>query len=68
MSRVDFKPILWTNYFQNQFTVETDDENFHIYSTGCTGPILLCLHGGGYSGLTWALFAVSELITKQYFV
>lgn len=25
--------------------------------TGNSGPVLLCLHGGGYTGLSWALIA-----------
>ena len=28
-----------------------------IYTAGKEGPILLCLHGGGYTGLTWAPLA-----------
>lgn len=28
---------------------------------GTSGPVFLCLHGGGYSGTTWACLAVSVL-------
>ena len=28
-----------------------------MYLAGKTGPVVFCLHGGGYSGLTWALLA-----------
>jgi Alpha/beta hydrolase family len=28
-----------------------------VYLAGKTGPIFLCLHGGGYTGLSWALVA-----------
>ena len=28
-----------------------------VYLAGTTGPVVFCLHGGGYSGLTWALLA-----------
>lgn len=30
---------------------------FNVYSAGKSGPVLLCLHGGGYTGLTWSLVA-----------
>lgn len=33
---------------------------FRIYLAGCEGPVLVLLHGGGYSGLTWALFTVRK--------
>ncbi|XP_056646096.1 protein phosphatase methylesterase 1 isoform X1 [Diorhabda sublineata] len=60
----NYTPIKWTEYFEKQETVEITSGKFHIYTKGFEGPILLCLHGGGYSGLTWALFAeeVSKLI------
>jgi hypothetical protein len=35
---------------------------FHVYLRGSSGPVLLLLHGGGHSALSWALFAVSELL------
>ena len=28
-----------------------------VYLAGTHGPVIFCLHGGGYSGLTWALLA-----------
>lgn len=31
-----------------------------MYSIGNTGPVLLLLHGGGHSALSWAVFAVGE--------
>ncbi|KAG0492220.1 hypothetical protein HPP92_005618 [Vanilla planifolia] len=30
---------------------------FHIYEAGIEGPVVFCLHGGGYSGLSFALSA-----------
>ena len=35
---------------------------FHVYFRGSSGPVLLLLHGGGHSALSWALFAVRELL------
>ncbi len=30
-----------------------------VYLAGSKGAVLFCLHGGGYSGLTWALVAAA---------
>lgn len=30
---------------------------FNVYEAGSSGPVLLCIHGGGYTGMSWALFA-----------
>ncbi|XP_010683376.1 uncharacterized protein LOC104898059 isoform X2 [Beta vulgaris subsp. vulgaris] len=30
---------------------------FHVYKAGSEGPVIFCLHGGGYSGLSFALSA-----------
>ncbi|KAL3267881.1 hypothetical protein HHI36_007021 [Cryptolaemus montrouzieri] len=54
----DFTPLKPTEYFDTEEKVQTVNGNFHIYRKGNSGPVLCCLHGGGYSGLTWALFAV----------
>lgn len=31
---------------------------FRIYCSGTHGPVLLLLHGGGHSALSWAVFTV----------
>ena len=28
-----------------------------VYTADSKGPVILCLHGGGYTALTWALLA-----------
>ncbi len=28
-----------------------------MYTAGASGPVVLCVHGGGYTGLTWSLMA-----------
>lgn len=33
-------------------------DQFCVYIAGSDGPLLVMLHGGGYSGLTWSLCAV----------
>ena len=37
-----------------------DGDAFRVYRKGASGPLLLLLHGGGYSALTWSLLAVSK--------
>ncbi|KAG5893759.1 hypothetical protein JTB14_001204 [Gonioctena quinquepunctata] len=58
----NFSPVKWSEYFDNEEQIQTTNGDFHIYSKGTEGPVLLCLHGGGYSGLTWSLFA-AEIMT-----
>uniref|UniRef100_A0A1A9Z3G5 Protein phosphatase methylesterase 1 n=1 Tax=Glossina pallidipes TaxID=7398 RepID=A0A1A9Z3G5_GLOPL len=62
----DFKPSMWNQFFTEKQDVVIDDKRtFCIYRTKepeKPGPVLLLLHGGGYSGLTWALFC-SEITT-----
>ncbi|XP_050314595.1 protein phosphatase methylesterase 1 isoform X2 [Anthonomus grandis grandis] len=57
----DFTPLKWNDYFDKEEFIETSTGSHHIFVKGSTGPIILCLHGGGYNGLTWALF------TKEIF-
>jgi hypothetical protein len=30
---------------------------FRVYTAGSEGPVVFCIHGGGYTGLTWSLMA-----------
>nr|CAG4636247.1 EOG090X07NZ [Eubosmina coregoni]SVE69851.1 EOG090X07NZ [Eubosmina coregoni] len=55
----DYHPIHWTRYFTSAENVVINEEGdyFHVYRRGSVGPLLVLLHGGGFSGLTWALFA-----------
>jgi protein phosphatase methylesterase 1 len=60
----DFSVIPWTNYFDRAENVETEDENkFRVYVKGNSGPAFLFLHGGGFSGLSWALLC-SRLVEQ----
>uniref|UniRef100_A0A669DA43 Protein phosphatase methylesterase 1 n=1 Tax=Oreochromis niloticus TaxID=8128 RepID=A0A669DA43_ORENI len=38
---------------------------FRIYCSGSHGPVLLLLHGGGHSALSWAVFTVISIITEK---
>lgn len=39
---------------------------FRLYCSGSSGPVLLLLHGGGHSALSWAVFTVSLIITVAF--
>nr|XP_043624622.1 protein phosphatase methylesterase 1 [Erigeron canadensis] len=59
-----YSPLDWHGYFDNEDDVSIPNSNdvFHIYTAGKDGPVVLCLHGGGYSGLS---FAISARIIKE---
>uniref|UniRef100_L7MAW6 Protein phosphatase methylesterase 1 n=1 Tax=Rhipicephalus pulchellus TaxID=72859 RepID=L7MAW6_RHIPC len=68
MLRRDYTPLSWRNYFSEALWVKTSDsDTFRVYTKGSQGPLLLLLHGGGYSGLTWALFSneVCQIVECQ---
>lgn len=52
-----YKPLDWTSYFDEEDDIKIPDSNdvFHVYKAGTEGPVVFCLHGGGYSGLSFAL-------------
>ncbi|XP_011138731.1 protein phosphatase methylesterase 1 [Harpegnathos saltator] len=50
----DYDPVEWNPYFDYSKDVLVGQNTFHIYIKGTEGPLLVLLHGGGYSGLTWA--------------
>ncbi|EPS72240.1 protein phosphatase methylesterase 1, partial [Genlisea aurea] len=54
-----YAPLAWSAYFDEEDDVRIPgSENvFHVYRAGTDGPVVLCLHGGGYSGLSFALSA-----------
>ncbi|VDP06485.1 unnamed protein product [Soboliphyme baturini] len=57
--RKNYSPIPWDQFFDSKIEVPTEDGSFNVYLKGTEGPILFLIHGGGYSGLTWACFAKS---------
>ncbi|XP_072707072.1 protein phosphatase methylesterase 1 isoform X1 [Ciconia boyciana] len=63
----DFSPVLWSQYFESMEDVvvenETGKDTFRIYKSGLEGPVLLLLHGGGHSALSWAVFT-SAIINR----
>lgn len=57
----DYAPTMWNEYFNESKVVETDRGVFRVYLSKQpeqTGPVLVLLHGGGYSALTWSHFTV----------
>ncbi|KFZ48874.1 Protein phosphatase methylesterase 1, partial [Podiceps cristatus] len=64
----DFSPVLWSQYFESMEDVVVENETgkdntFRIYKSGLEGPVLLLLHGGGHSALSWAVFT-SAIINR----
>nr|CAD7426901.1 unnamed protein product [Timema monikensis] len=56
----DYTPVAWSHYFTERQDVKVNDvDSFRVYKAGTTGPLLVLLHGGGFSALTWSLFSVS---------
>ncbi|XP_055546979.1 protein phosphatase methylesterase 1 [Wyeomyia smithii] len=63
--QTDYNPIMWNEYFAEQRDVETKEGTFRVYLSKqpeTPGPLLVMLHGGGFSALTWAHFSME--ITK----
>ncbi|KAF5727075.1 hydrolase family protein [Tripterygium wilfordii] len=60
-----YSPLDWKDYFDQEDDIKIPDTNdvFHVYMAGTEGPVVFCLHGGGYSGLSFALSA--EMIKEK---
>lgn len=56
----------WNLYFDYTKDVIVGKNTFHVYIKGTEGPLLVLLHGGGYSGLTWAELTVG--VMYKYYV
>lgn len=67
----DYSPLCWQSYFDDivEFIVPNSNDTFRVYVSSfddadyANKPLLLLLHGGGYSGLSWAVFVKSLLET-----
>lgn len=56
-----YAPLPWQGHFdeEREVVIQDSGDKFHLYLAGSEGPVLFCLHGGGYSGLSFALAAGS---------
>ncbi|MQM07354.1 hypothetical protein Taro_040184, partial [Colocasia esculenta] len=54
-----YAPLDWLGFFDEEVDITIPGKNdvFHVYKAGSEGPVVFCLHGGGYSGLSFALSA-----------
>ncbi|KAK7863419.1 hypothetical protein R5R35_006498 [Gryllus longicercus] len=57
--RRDYTPVQWDAYFTENEDIRVNNNKFRVYKLGTTGPVLMLLHGGGFSALTWSLFSAS---------
>ena len=65
-----YTPIEWTSYFDDKRHITIDDNTFCLYTRHAdesSAPVLFFLHGGGFSGLSWAVLskAVTGLVRCQ---
>eukprot|EP00890_Picochlorum_soloecismus_P002933 jgi/Picsp_1/3640/NSC_06477-R1_protein phosphatase methylesterase 1-like len=56
----------WEDFFKERFVLDKSDDKktngkFNCYARfeDPTKPVILCVHGGGYTGLTWAPLALA---------
>uniref|UniRef100_A0A3P8V729 Protein phosphatase methylesterase 1 n=1 Tax=Cynoglossus semilaevis TaxID=244447 RepID=A0A3P8V729_CYNSE len=67
--KLDYSPVSWREYFDQMEDVSVGPSDsrdvFKVYKAGSEGPLLVLLHGGGHSALSWAVFttAISSRVT-----
>lgn len=55
----DYSSTPWNDYFQEKKQIDINGNLFQYYITGSSNDLMiLFLHGGGFSGLSWALLSV----------
>ncbi|XP_034413610.1 protein phosphatase methylesterase 1-like [Cyclopterus lumpus] len=59
----DYSPVSWREYFDRMEDVsagpDANGDVYRIYTAGDDGPLLVLLHGGGHSALSWAVFTTA---------
>jgi protein phosphatase methylesterase 1 len=66
----NYTPIEWNTYFDDKHFLTIEKNTFCLYSRHTNdsfAPVLFFLHGGGFSGLSWAILskAVTNLVQCQ---
>ena len=59
---------MWNEFFKENRDVKTESGTFRCYLTAAEkpgAPLLVLLHGGGFSALSWAHFSVGSLKTPN---
>ncbi|GLT32957.1 hypothetical protein SLA2020_075840 [Shorea laevis] len=58
-SKHNYSPLAWSDYFDREedICIPGSNDVFHVYMAGTEGPVVFCLHGGGFTGLSFALSA-----------
>ncbi len=60
-------PVTWQTYFDSFEDIKVQGNTFRMYQSGNTlpGAVLVLLHGGGHSAMSWALTTV---LRQKHFV
>lgn len=67
----DYSPSAWNDYFHEFQDVKVENGTFRVYKSSPTdvpdSPVLVMLHGGGYSALSWSVFSkeITTIINCQ---
>ncbi|CAL8326048.1 unnamed protein product [Lota lota] len=72
-AQLDYSPVSWREYFDQMEDVivgpADSSDSFRVYKSGTCGPLLVLLHGGGHSALSWAVCttAISSRVSCRVF-
>jgi len=65
----DYTPVDWDQYWDAKQEIEIDGDRYSYYTTGSEDSdcVLFLIHGGGFSGLSFSLFAkeISNMVNVR---